>query len=48
MFAIKHNQLKETQQRNINVQVDDKIPLNSNRHADEAWEQEVQNWGLSV
>jgi hypothetical protein len=37
--ATEYNQPKETQQRNIDVQVDGEIPLDSGRHASEAWEQ---------
>jgi len=47
-FANKHKQPKETQQRNIDIQVDGEKPLDSGRHAGEAWEQEVQDRGLSV
>jgi hypothetical protein len=46
--ATEHKQPKGTKQRNIDVQVDGEIPLNSGRHAGEAWEQEVQGGGLSV
>jgi hypothetical protein len=45
--ASEHKEPKETQQRNIDVQVDGEIPLDSGRHAGEAWEQEVQDRGLS-
>jgi hypothetical protein len=39
--ATEHNQPKETQQRNIDVQVDGEIPLDSGRYTGEAWKQEV-------
>jgi len=48
MSATEHNQPKETQQRNIDAQVDGEIPLDSGRHEGEAWEQHVQDRGLSV
>ena len=41
-------QPQETQQRNIDVQVDGEIPLDSGRHAGEAWEQQVQHRDLSI
>jgi hypothetical protein len=43
-----YNQPKEIQKRNIDIQVDSEIPLDSSRHAGKAWEQEVQDRGLSV
>jgi hypothetical protein len=46
--ATEGKQPEETQQRNIDVQVDGEIPLDSGRHAGEPWEQEVQDRGLSV
>jgi len=48
MSATEGKQPQETQQRNIDAQVDGEIPLDSGRHAGEAWEQEVQDRGLSV
>ena len=42
-FASEHKQPKETEQRSIDAQVDGEIPLDSGRHAGEAWKQEVQD-----
>jgi hypothetical protein len=46
--AAEGKQPQETQQRNIDIQVDGEIPLDSGRHTGEPWEQEVQDRGLSV
>ena len=49
MSANEHKQPKDTQQRNIEAQVDPEMLLDSSRYAGEAWEQyEVQDRGLSV
>lgn len=41
-------QCQEIQKRNIGVQIDGKIPLDSGRYAGEPWEQEFQDRGLSI